>query len=728
MKKVLKYGLFGAGSILAVSIATVGYLAATFNPNEYKGEIIRAVKEGSQRTLHLDGDIRLRVFPYIGASLEKVSLFEYKSEKIFASVDTVKVSLELFPLLRHELIVDDVIVKGLSANIVKHKDGTTNLDDLFGQKKEEGKKQVRFDIASVLLKNARISYLDEGVGEQYALNLEKLETGRIAYGVPVKLELTADANGKQLDLNAQLAGTLTFDPEKKQYAMTETKLRVTGSVQDISDLKLTPSGDMGADLASRALSAKEFELNASGNQNGSPFEARLSLPEFQASKEKISAQHLKFDAKLDNGNLVAGLSLPDLSGNAQSFSGSKLLLNLALQMPDQALNFRLASPVSGSLDSTRLTLNQLDITVNGQFDTMPGKPVSSEMKGSANIDGKGKTLQAVLSGGFLQSRVSAKIGVYGFPDPEVKFDADFDQFDVDLYMPKRAKAEQSDKPFDLSFLRKLNLDGSLSLGRLTVENVKASDVKLNIASHHGNLLVSPFSARLYRGSANGSLGVNANAIPSFDVDANLSGIDIAALTRDAADFDMLEGSGNVAAKVSMQGDRVSSMKKSMSGNVSLHLADGAITGINIAQKLRDAKGMLTGQQTALSDQSQKTDFSELKGTFKINHGVAHNEDLALKSPLIRAAGSGDIDIGEGRMNYLAKVMLAGTLEGQGGLDQVRGITVPVRIEGPFSKLKYTLDFGAMATEAAKQKLDEAKKQIKGRAEEQLKDSLKGLFR
>ena len=728
MEKVLKYGLFAAGSILAVSVATVGYLAATFNPNEYKDEIIRAVKEGSQRTLHLDGDIRLRVFPYIGASLERVSLSEYRSDKIFASVDTVKVSLELFPLLRHELIVDDVIVKGLSANIVKHKDGTTNLDDLFGQKKEEGKKPVRFDVASVLVKNARVSYLDEGAGEQYALNVEKLETGRIAYGVPVKLELAAGAKGKRLDLNAQLAGTLTFDPEKKQYDMADTKLRVMGSALDLSDIKLTASGDMGADLASHALSAKGFELNASGKKNGSPLEMKLSLPELYASNEKMSARHLKLDAKLNNGNLVAGAALQDLSGNAQSFSGSQLLLDLALQMPDQALDFKLSSPVSGSLDSEKLDLSQLDIAVNGQFDTMPGKPVSSEMKGSASIDGKNRALQAVLAGGFLQSRVKAKIGVYGFPDPEVKFDAEVDQFDADLYMPKRAKAEQSEKPFDLSFLRKLNLDGSLSLGRLVVENIKAADVKLNIAAHHGNLLVSPFSARLYRGNANGSLRVDANDMPSFSVDANLSGIDMAALTRDAADFDMLEGSGNVAAKVSMQGNRVSSMKRSMSGNVSLHLADGAIKGINIAQKLRDAKGMLTGQQTVSSDQSQKTDFSELRGTFNIAHGVARNEDLALKSPLIRATGSGDIDIGESRMNCLAKVTLAATLQGQGGRDQVRGITVPVRIEGPFSKLKYTLDFGAMANEAAKQKLDEAKQKIKSKAEEQLKDSLKGLFR
>ena len=233
MNKIVKYGLLGTGAVATLAAVLVAYIAATFDPSDYKDEITHAVQEDMHRTLHLNGDIRLRLFPYIGASLEHASLSEYDSEKSFASIDTLKVSLELFPLLRHELIVDDVIVKGLSANIVRHKDGSTNLDDLFGQKEEGSKKPFKFDIASVLIKDARISYLDEGAAAQYALNVEKLETGRIAPDTPVKIELAADAKGKKLDLNTRLAGVLTFDSGKKQYGIADTRLRVTGAVQDI---------------------------------------------------------------------------------------------------------------------------------------------------------------------------------------------------------------------------------------------------------------------------------------------------------------------------------------------------------------------------------------------------------------------------------------------------------------------------------------------------------------
>jgi len=49
------------------------------------------------------------------------------------------------------------------------------------------------------------------------------------------------------------------------------------------------------------------------------------------TKDKFSAEHLKLNANLDSGNIVAAVSLPDLSGNAQSFKVSSLALELDVQ-------------------------------------------------------------------------------------------------------------------------------------------------------------------------------------------------------------------------------------------------------------------------------------------------------------------------------------------------------------------------------------------------------------
>ncbi len=52
----------------------------------------------------------------------------------------------------------------------------------------------------------------------------------------------------------------------------------------------------------------------------------------------------------------------------------------------------------------------------------------------------------------------------------------------------------------------------------------------------------------------------------------------------------------------------------------------------------------------------------------------------------------------------------------------------MRVSGPFTDLKYTLDFGAMVAEAAKQKVVAKKEEVKTKLQEQLKGGLKGLFR
>ena len=730
MKKIVKYGLLGAGAVLAVAVVGAAYLAATFNPNDYKAEIIRAVEETHHRTLHLDGDIKLRLFPYIGASLERASLSEFNSEKQFASVETIKVSLALIPLLSHRLVVDDVIIVGLLAHVVRHKDGTTNIDDLISrdQQPESGKQPVNFDIASVLIKKTSLTYRDETTGSEYAIDNLKLDTGRIAYGVPTRIDLSVhvQCNQPRLDINTQLAAMLTFDPHRQLYRLADMDLRVNGLALDISNLKMNTSGDMA--LAARELSADKFALNASGMKAGAPFEAALNLPQLMIAKEKISGSNLSFNVKLDSGNIVAGLSLPDISGSAQSFNVSKLLLDLSVQMPDQAFKVRLASPMVGNIDAQQFSLGSADVTVSGMFDKLPGKSVNSRMKGNFRVDAKGETVQANLSGGLLQSQVAVKLSMSGFANPYVQFNVDADQLDADLYLPKKAKANKPEQPIDLSALRKLNLDGSLRIGRFKAENIRLSDLRLNVKANKGLVDVSPLSANLYGGSMNGGLSVNAQDVPEVTVNQKLAGIDVAALTKDAADFDMLEGRGNVAMNLAVRGNTVNRMKKALNGNLSLNLIDGAIKGINVAKALRDAKGVLTGARTQAVNRNEKTDFSELKASFKISNGVAHNDDLTLKSPLLRVAGSGDIDIGNSSMNYLARATLAKTLEGQGGLDQVGGITVPVRIAGPFDSLKYTLDFGAMVKEEAKQKVEAARQELKKKAQEQLKDSLKGLFR
>ena len=61
-------------------------------------------------------------------------------------------------------------------------------------------------------------------------------------------------------------------------------------------------------------------------------------------------------------------------------------------------------------------------------------------------------------------------------------------------------------------------------------------------------------------------------------------------------------------------------------------------------------------------------------------------------------------------------------------DSVGGITVPVRLSGPYTDLKYKIEFGSLISEGAKQKIESKKEELKSKVQEQLQDRLKGLLR
>jgi len=129
--KIFKYVLYAVAGLVVLAIAGAIVFALTFDPNRYKSEIEQAVKERTGRTLKLQGDLKVAIFPSLGADVAKVSLTERGSDQEFLSLDSAHASVAVLPLLRGEVIVDKVKVSGLKARIVKDKNGKFNFDDLL---------------------------------------------------------------------------------------------------------------------------------------------------------------------------------------------------------------------------------------------------------------------------------------------------------------------------------------------------------------------------------------------------------------------------------------------------------------------------------------------------------------------------------------------------------------------------------------------------------------------
>jgi AsmA protein len=160
------------------------------------------------------------------------------------------------------------------------------------------------------------------------------------------------------------------------------------------------------------------------------------------------------------------------------------------------------------------------------------------------------------------------------------------------------------------------------------------------------------------------------------------------------------------------------------------LRDGAVKGIDLAGTVRRVKTKLTGGDVEGSaGQGEKTDFSEMSASFTVRKGVAHNEDLDLKSPFLRVTGSGNVDIPQSRLDYVVKTSVVGTMSGQSGkeLSELHGLTIPVRVTGPFDKLGYKVQFSQMVGGSTKEQLDAAKRMGKEALEKGARGKLEGLL-
>ncbi len=379
---------------------------------------------------------------------------------------------------------------------------------------------------------------------------------------------------------------------------------------------------------------------------------------------------------------------------------------------------------------------------------LPQKSLTIPLSGSVQVDLGKLSAHADLAAKLDESNIRAKLGFEGVEPSSYNFDLEIDRLNLDRYFSPadegkggaapagavKGKTTAADTTLDLSALKGLRVRGRLRIGELQVRRLKLSKMATDVRIADGRAEIGPQSARLYQGALAGALTLDANA-RRVGLKEKLSDVAIGPLLADMMQREILTGRGNVTLDVDATGASVNAMKKSLSGNASLALHDGAIKGVNLGESLRKAQALISSKsaQTQSADGAQQTDFSELSASFVIRNGVAHNDDLSAKAPLFRLTGAGDIDVGGERIDYRAKAAVVGSAEGQGGseIDQLRGLSVPVRIVGPFDALKYEIDYKAVAAEMAKSRVKEKLQERLGVKPGQggaLQDKLRGLLR
>lgn len=210
-KTYRRQAIVGLVTLALTTVALVTAVVKLFDPNQFKGPIVRWVHERTQRDLVLDGELSMRYFPKLGIDTGKASLSQRRSAREFASLDNARVTFAWWPLLRRELQIDGLDVQGLRTQLVRFKDGSTNVDDLAADLAILLPAGIALD--SLRLSRGTLRWNDEITWQRGSLNELQLEVGRIADGQagPLTASARVDAALAGIDAQLQLRGRLLYD-------------------------------------------------------------------------------------------------------------------------------------------------------------------------------------------------------------------------------------------------------------------------------------------------------------------------------------------------------------------------------------------------------------------------------------------------------------------------------------------------------------------------------------
>ncbi len=251
---------------------------------------------------------------------------------------------------------------------------------------------------------------------------------------------------------------------------------------------------------------------------------------------------------------------------------------------------------------------------------------------------------------------------------------------------------------DLGALKGVDLDGRLQLGSLRLKGLDLGAVDLQVALAKGLLTLKQFSATVAGGQVNANGVLDTRQQPAtYKVHKQVAGVNIRPLLQALAQSDLLEGKGDLDVQVQGRGLSALALRNGMRGKVTLKLSDGALHGINLPEMIREARATLTGKGAEQVKEARKTDFSALTASFQIADGIARSNDILLFAPALRVKGEGQTALVPESLDFLFLTSIVESSKGQGGkdVDELKEITIPVRIGGHWQAPSYQLDVKAL---------------------------------
>ncbi len=709
MAKLGRWLLRVIGLVLVLLIAAVVYLTQVLNPNDFRGDIEQAAAAQGV-LLKLEGDVGWSFWPRLGLNVQQVSVGE--GEKPLLDADSMAVAVAIAPLLQRQLVVESLVLDGVSMQLLRDRQGRNNWDlasvdststsavgsqtsDSIPDNSTRAKRAAETSsasstpalaIASISFTDLNVHYQDQTTGtdlrlQDVHLQLDNFDlTGQVfewqhqsELRLPDRQPLGVDSRGKA-----------RFDISQQQLSLLESVVILRANH---SELQWRAKGDV--DLTSAAT---ELHVGLT------PANLAQWLTQWQVQLPPMAAA--------DALNHVGGSVKMRGEGSQWRFDELSLAVDKAHWVGHGALS------ESGEL-ALVINADQLDLDRYLPMDAPPSKSHSQPQPQG-------------LATGSTDARAPAKTD-----------------------SQKRAQRQRvvpalSPQTLDFEPLRDLRASLSLGVSQFTTKQLTFDDLVLKANVDRGLINLKRLKTRLDGGGIDLSARLDARTDNAkLKLDTQVTDLELKPLLTTLMDESRLSGAAAMTLALESEGDSLRAWQQQLRGKVVLNTQALTLNDIDIERSACELAATINRKPVPDIDWQQRTEFQQLQAQLQLQAGEQLNiESFTAQVENIRVKAHGRLALNSGQFDVPMDAAFVGEADPERDCqvrDRWRNRDLPLRCKGQLASVSarscgadkdrlealITDEVKAEATDKLKSKLQEKLGDENAEAVDQL---LRGLFK
>lgn len=230
-----------AAALVALLLVGVAAYLAFGDTAWLKAELAKAASEKWRRTLTIEGELKLSLWPDLGFRVGKARLSEAGGGQTFAAIEGARLSVAARPLLDRNIVVRSCELEGLDIALIRRRDGALNVADLLvgttSDRHVAESSPWKIDIAAIRLADAHLAWHDQQAGKTASVSALTLTTGHVVGDMA--------ARAFHVDM-PRLTARLDGDTRSASLRMAMPAIDISGEAWTIAGLDLGVDARVGA--------------------------------------------------------------------------------------------------------------------------------------------------------------------------------------------------------------------------------------------------------------------------------------------------------------------------------------------------------------------------------------------------------------------------------------------------------------------------------------------------